>query len=545
MRWTWHVAQAVVCPEPTSCAGRGAEASLRASAGRSSRRADPSWRPRETRVGSPISCLRRPKGGSNFAANNYKLHVTAAANTNITLDRKYMIYFCLSKYPRFANRNTIWRVFATMTVQVDRIQLPQEIIDQVIDHLHDDLSSLRVCTLVRTSWLPSSSLHLFRCVRWPPCPYLWDDPRGSIEECRCPKKGNSSWTEELMSVFTSSREIGRYVRELYLSLGWYWQTHPDRFHPTVRDAGRLRWQDLLKIIDAMPLLKDLNIRALRLRPPSPGDQPSRTISRSLHGLTLNSPMRHLDLGSLGYFLRSFDHIKNLVVDDFRSPQPLTQYISGPVPSVDSVTVVHALGNASPYLQAIRHNLGCSSIRFLFLVDIPFGDPEFVALEDILRASPNLATIISDSTPYDIFLRMSFPCSSLREFRTFGYCMFNGSGISFTSWDNIWAVFASPMMSNVDSLSIKFSMGKIDNDDPEMPDDAEREIELALRLLNWTSANCAASRLRHFALHIELDVTSRFWIGDQNECVARIKTTIEDQATSRLRDVLKLVVEHAL
>lgn len=349
-----------------------------------------------------------------------------------------------------------------------------------------------------------------------------------------------------MQLFTTSRDIGRYVQEFHLSLGGYWQIHPERAHPTIRDNGRLHWKDLLKIVDAMPLLKHLNIRALRFRPASPDDQPSRTISRSLQGLSLNSPLRHLDLGSLGHFLRSFDQIKNLVIDDFRSPGPLAHYTPGPVPSVDSVTVVHALGNASPYFRAIQHNFDCGSIRFLFLVDIPFGDPEFVALEDIFRESPNLATIISDSTPYDIFLRVSFPCPGLREFRTFGYCMFNGSGISFTSWDNIWAVFASPMMSNVDSLSIKFSMGKIDNEDPmAMPDDAELEIVQVLRLLDWTLVNRAASRLRHFALHLELDVASRFWTSDQNACVARIKTIVEDRVTSRVRDALELVVELAL
>ena len=79
----------------------------------------------------------------------------------------------------------------------------------------------------------------------------------------------------------------------------------------------------------------------------------------------------------------------------------------------------------------------------------------------------------------------------------------------------------------------------------MPDDAGRELELALQSLDWALANHAASRLRHFALHLELDIADRFWIGDPYECMARVKATVEDQINTRLRDVLKLVVEPAL
>jgi hypothetical protein len=39
--------------------------------------------------------------------------------------------------------------------------LPNELIDRIIDHLYDDLTTLRCCTLVAKSFLPSSRLHLF------------------------------------------------------------------------------------------------------------------------------------------------------------------------------------------------------------------------------------------------------------------------------------------------------------------------------------------------------------------------------------------------
>ena len=39
--------------------------------------------------------------------------------------------------------------------------LPQELVDQIIDFLHDDHPTLQSCTLVARAWLPSSRLHLF------------------------------------------------------------------------------------------------------------------------------------------------------------------------------------------------------------------------------------------------------------------------------------------------------------------------------------------------------------------------------------------------
>jgi hypothetical protein len=41
-------------------------------------------------------------------------------------------------------------------------KIPPEIFDIVIDHLHNDLDALKVCSLVCKSWLPSSRYHLFR-----------------------------------------------------------------------------------------------------------------------------------------------------------------------------------------------------------------------------------------------------------------------------------------------------------------------------------------------------------------------------------------------
>lgn len=49
------------------------------------------------------------------------------------------------------------------------VTLPQELCDDIIDHLHDDVETLKCCSLVCHDWLPSTSLHLFSRFKWPPC----------------------------------------------------------------------------------------------------------------------------------------------------------------------------------------------------------------------------------------------------------------------------------------------------------------------------------------------------------------------------------------
>ena len=48
------------------------------------------------------------------------------------------------------------------------LSLPQEIFDLVVDHLHDDPTTLRACCLVSKSWIPQTRIHLFNRVEFRP-----------------------------------------------------------------------------------------------------------------------------------------------------------------------------------------------------------------------------------------------------------------------------------------------------------------------------------------------------------------------------------------
>ena len=46
--------------------------------------------------------------------------------------------------------------------------LPPEILDLIVDHLHDDPTTLRACCLVSQSWIPRIRAHLFANVEFRP-----------------------------------------------------------------------------------------------------------------------------------------------------------------------------------------------------------------------------------------------------------------------------------------------------------------------------------------------------------------------------------------
>lgn len=62
--------------------------------------------------------------------------------------------------------------------------LPQELIDSIIDRLHDDAASLQSCALVSSAWRPSTRFHLFGSVsiRFCECSYPDNAPRGGTAD---------------------------------------------------------------------------------------------------------------------------------------------------------------------------------------------------------------------------------------------------------------------------------------------------------------------------------------------------------------------------
>ena len=86
--------------------------------------------------------------------------------------------------------------------------LPPELIDNIIDHFHDDPVNLHSCALVNSAWLPASRYHIF--------------PRVSIRFNEGPYPYNTSCGGEasrLYQILASSPEIVPYICDLLIYKG--------------------------------------------------------------------------------------------------------------------------------------------------------------------------------------------------------------------------------------------------------------------------------------------------------------------------------------
>ena len=83
-------------------------------------------------------------------------------------------------------------------------KFPSELFDVVIDFLHNDLKTLRACSLVSRAWVASSRLHIFR----------------NVTIHHCTRKGTSSSDcHRLFDIVSNSAGISSFVKHL--------QTHGD------------------------------------------------------------------------------------------------------------------------------------------------------------------------------------------------------------------------------------------------------------------------------------------------------------------------------
>lgn len=102
--------------------------------------------------------------------------------------------------------------------------LAQELLDHIIDYLHDDTQALCQCSLVRTSWARSTQAHLFRDIRIRP-----SMKQGAL----------NFWLNE-------SNHISHCVRSLVLDA--YYQ--PEWAH------------DVISMLPIFPMVRELGLRGL-------------------------------------------------------------------------------------------------------------------------------------------------------------------------------------------------------------------------------------------------------------------------------------------
>ncbi|KAI0781967.1 hypothetical protein C8Q75DRAFT_812043 [Abortiporus biennis] len=136
--------------------------------------------------------------------------------------------------------------------------LAQEILDIIIDNLHDDKATLHACSLVSRAWVPSSQLHMFNSITI----YMHRDSVAGTTEY----SGFDAFSKAL-DVETSG--IWRFVRRLVL------KSSPE-IH---QDMGYCSVEFIHSLLDRLPRLHTLHLAQLKITEELP-----KEMSPRIHGL---------------------------------------------------------------------------------------------------------------------------------------------------------------------------------------------------------------------------------------------------------------------
>ena len=185
--------------------------------------------------------------------------------------------------------------------------LPQELIDNIIDHLHDDPLTLKSCSLVCKSWMPSATYHLFQEVKWPPC-----TRKDTDEPCPAHCAGSMALYYLMLELRVWNRLQMAQTR--HFTLSWHTENCTDN---SGRGTGTVGSADVLsEILDQFHCLRTLTIQQAQLDPAQtpegyqPGHRPSEVLALWRDGRRLE---HGVDLQATLEFLASFRNIEFLSV----------------------------------------------------------------------------------------------------------------------------------------------------------------------------------------------------------------------------------------
>lgn len=160
-----------------------------------------------------------------------------------------------------------------------------ELVDRVLDHLHDDARSLRVCSRVAKVWLPTSRFHLFREI---------------VVEKGIARK-------QLLQCMEANPEIGQYVRAMELVN--YTKDGPDRWPSLSR---------ILELTSLMPVLHTLVLDYIELQKEAPIDGIIDTAGEVVHNLTISRCLVHSHRSLIRHIL-AFSPLRRLsLLENFPS-----------------------------------------------------------------------------------------------------------------------------------------------------------------------------------------------------------------------------------
>lgn len=154
--------------------------------------------------------------------------------------------------------------------------IPQELLDLVIDYLHDDKDTLRSCSLASKCLVDATYYHLFRSVTVK-----------ILTESRSQTQAGQKWDDFVTFVAGEPTAAG-YIRRLCLDTPNP-PTSPFEYHPdSYRTYPTLHLQSLVQVLGYLPSLEHLELYHLRImtRTIEEHTLPHETHARCLRSLSL-------------------------------------------------------------------------------------------------------------------------------------------------------------------------------------------------------------------------------------------------------------------
>ncbi|PSR74010.1 hypothetical protein PHLCEN_2v10194 [Hermanssonia centrifuga] len=238
-----------------------------------------------------------------------------------------------------------------------QVNLPQEMIDAIIDHLHDDKTALSKCALVSPAWLPSAHHHLFHTLR-----------------VLVPRE--SGFTSFFQFIVSSSPSVCESI--VVFELGG-----PGSSFGDLETFSELDLDAFRSVLSRMPNLTSLSLHGLHVR--SPFGSSSHTISSKLSTRPLTG-LKKLVLTNIA-----------LKDDNLRDLSGLVALSSG-LEELHILTLLDRVATLSAdWMQTAKVVQQAEDMR---LKTLSFGSP-FMTMPIVVRILDSIPTLGSSLTSLDV------------------------------------------------------------------------------------------------------------------------------------------------
>ncbi|GJE96311.1 hypothetical protein PsYK624_125050 [Phanerochaete sordida] len=441
----------------------------------------------------------------------------------------------------------------------ESVLLPTEMVDYVVDFLHDDMDSLRSCTLVSKQWLPAGSFHLFHCIRWPPCDDQWTWCATHPDtHCKCHLLDDSGTLDGILSLLTTCTRISVNVRSLLIKMEWY--------GPGAATFSRVTTpQQLSSVLILIPKLVTLEIYSLQFS--TTHSVASLPKGCSIQTLRLESLAVDVDFRSLSIFLSHFPSIQTLQVWSTTPLQP-----SDTAASTAQTLPVHVqdldisiLSRDRTWFDFLSANLDMAALTSLSHYHSSHQDTRtaeyeayIAAAHGFLRNCSNLRVLKWRSIPTPELRSHPSVCPTLDEI----HFTFSSQHIYHAYWNSIAEFLNSRIASAATTAVVDFTYVLLVYSDFEDWNFAayQNVFREEFGSLDWAALNSAFARLQYLRMEVRLhfskarlwgetspsgDVNQRagpgVWLEQVEECRAATETFIRSRLSMESHQKLELCV----